>query len=70
MAKKSKRSVRILRPVGGPRIACVNKAKIPLGVDFDDLIAALQIYVNKCLVPAWGTPARLFKARKPIRGTW
>ena len=70
MAKKSRRLNRVLRPAGGPRIACINKAKIPLGVDFDKLIAVLQIYVNKCLVPAWGTPARLFKATKPIRGAW
>ena len=30
-----------------PKIACFNKATIPLGVDFDDLIAAMQEYVDK-----------------------
>jgi hypothetical protein len=25
-----------------PKIACFNKATVPLGVDFDDLIAAMQ----------------------------
>jgi hypothetical protein len=29
-----------------PTIACFNKAITPLGVDFDALIAAMQVYVD------------------------
>jgi hypothetical protein len=28
-----------------PTIACFNRATVPLGVNFDDLIAAMQVYV-------------------------
>lgn len=57
-----------LRPV--PTIVCVNEATIDLGVDFDRLIAALQKYLDKHFVPAWGTPAQLVKGKKPRGGTW
>jgi hypothetical protein len=69
MAKR-KLSKAILRPSQGPRIACINKAKVSLGVDFDKLIAALQTFLDDCFVPVWGTPARLVKASKEITGAW
>lgn len=69
MAKR-KRSRTIVRSVSGPKIACINKAKTDLGVDFDKLIPALQTFLDDCFVPAWGTPARLVKATKPISGAW
>ncbi|HZS28160.1 MAG TPA: hypothetical protein VFB76_13090 [Candidatus Angelobacter sp.] len=53
-----------------PTIACFNKAKTPLRVDFDDLIAALQVYVNKYVAPVWGTPAKLIKTRSFRKGAW
>jgi hypothetical protein len=53
-----------------PTIACVNKSKIGLGVDFDKLILALQKFLDDCFVPVWGTPAKLVKARKPRPGCW
>jgi hypothetical protein len=53
-----------------PTIACVNKSKIGLGVDFDELIAALQKFLDECFVPVWGTPAKLIKARKTRPGDW
>ena len=53
-----------------PRIVCVNKAKTPLGVAFDLLIAALQKYVDEHLAPVWGTPAKLVRTTKPRRGDW
>jgi hypothetical protein len=53
-----------------PTIACVNKAKISLGVDFDELISALQKFLDECFVPVWGTPAKLIKARKTRSGLW
>jgi hypothetical protein len=53
-----------------PTIACVNKSKIGLGVDFDELVPALQKFLDECFVPAWGAPAKLIKARKPRPGLW
>lgn len=65
------------RPVFGafnqgdiPRIACFNKATVPLGVDYKDLIAALQVYVDKHIVPVWGTPAKLVKTAGFRKGMW
>lgn len=51
-------------------IACLNKATVPLGVDFDKLIAALQVYVTKHIAPVWGTPATLVKATTIKKGQW
>ena len=53
-----------------PTIACFNKAVTPLGVDFDALIAALQVYVDKHVAPVWGTPAKLVKTRGFRKGAW
>ncbi|HEX3134862.1 MAG TPA: hypothetical protein VHX44_14950 [Planctomycetota bacterium] len=53
-----------------PTIACYNKAKTPLGVDFDALIAAMQIYIDQHVAPVWGTPAKLVKTTKMIKGAW
>lgn len=53
-----------------PVIACVNKATVDLGVNFDVLIAALQAYVTKYVAPVWGTPATLVKATTYKQGQW
>lgn len=53
-----------------PTISCFNKAKTPLGVDFDALIAALQVFVDKHVAPVWGTPAKLVKTKGFVKGTW
>lgn len=53
-----------------PVIACFNKAKTPLGVSFDALISALQIYVDKHVAPVWGTPAKLVKSKGFVKGAW
>src|SRR6476660_1099705 len=53
-----------------PKIACFNKATIPLGVDFDDLIAAMQEYVDKYVAPIWATPAKLIKSTGFVEGAW
>ena len=53
-----------------PTIACINKATIPLGVDFDSLISALQRYVDDHLAPVWGTPAKLVKTTKLRQDAW
>ena len=55
---------------GIPTIACFNHARTPLGVGFDALIRAMQEYVNKHVVPAWGTPARLIKSTGFLPGAW
>jgi hypothetical protein len=53
-----------------PRIACFNKATIPLGVDFDALIAAMQVFVDQDVAPVWGTPAKLVKSTNFLPGKW
>ncbi len=53
-----------------PRIACFNRAKIPMGVGFDALIAAMQKFVDKHLAPVWGTPAKLVKSSGFLKGAW
>jgi hypothetical protein len=45
-----------------PTISCLNLATVPLGVDLDALIAAMQEYVDKHFAPVWGTPCKLVKA--------
>ena len=53
-----------------PKIACFNKAVTPLGVDFDDLIAAMQAYINSFVAPIWATPAKLVKSTDFVKGAW
>jgi len=53
-----------------PTIACINKAKMDIGVDFDRLVRTLQTFVDDCFAPVWGTPAKLVKATKPRHGDW
>lgn len=53
-----------------PIIAVMNKATIPLGVDFDKLIAAMQMYVGAYLYPVWGCKARLVKTADFMPGAW
>ena len=53
-----------------PKIACFNKAKTDLGVNFDALISAMQAYVDQFVVPVWGTPAKLVKTKDYVKGAW
>lgn len=53
-----------------PTITFVNKATIPLGVNFDALIGALQKQVTRDFAPVWGDPANLKQADMPVKGTW
>src|SRR5215468_5681475 len=53
-----------------PTIACFNKATIPLGVDLNALIAAMQAFVDKYVAPVWGTPAKLIKSTGFVKGAW
>ncbi len=53
-----------------PKIACFNQATVPLGVDFDKLISAMQKYIDKYVAPVWGTPAVLVKTTGFKKGMW
>jgi hypothetical protein len=53
-----------------PTIACFNKATVPLGVDLDALIAAMQVYIDEHVAPVWGTPAKLIKTTGFQKGAW
>ena len=53
-----------------PTIACFNKATVALGVDFDALIAAMRVFVDKHVAPVWGTPAKLIKSNGFVKGAW
>ena len=55
---------------GIPKIACFNKATVALGVNFDALIAAMQVFVDKYVAPVWGTPAKLVKSKGFVKGAW
>jgi len=55
-----------------PTIACfIDKTtKTPLGVNLDDLIAAMQVYVDQHVVPVWGTPTKLIKTTGFLKNAW
>ena len=53
-----------------PNIACFNQAETPLGVDMNALVAAMQTYVDKCVVPVWGTPAKPSSPSGFVKGSW
>jgi len=55
---------------GTPRIAVFNKASLDLGVNFDSLIAAMQEYIDRFIVPVWATPAKLVKSKDFLPGCW
>lgn len=52
------------------RIACVNKAKTALGVNFDKLTAALQIAYDDHFLPVWGYPVQLYNTTTPAASDW
>jgi len=53
-----------------PTVACFNKATVGLGVDFDKLIAAMQLYVDNYVAPRWASPAKLVKSDGFVKGAW
>ena len=55
---------------GTPTIACFNNATVALGVDFDALIAAMQLYVDQYVFPVWGASAKLIKTTGFQPGAW
>lgn len=55
---------------GVPTVACFNRATTPLGVDLDALISAMQVFVDKYVMPIWGTPAKLIKSTDYVKNAW
>src|SRR5436190_22905960 len=53
-----------------PTIACFNKANVALGADLGELVSAMQTFVEKCVAPVWGTPAKLVKSNDFIADAW
>lgn len=53
-----------------PTIACFNRAKTPLGLDLDALIAGLQKFVDTSVAPVWGTPAKLVRSTGFLPDAW
>jgi hypothetical protein len=51
-------------------IACINKATVPLGVDFDPLTAALQKCYDQFFMPVWGYPVKLYNTAKAQPSDW
>jgi hypothetical protein len=42
-----------------PTIACVNRATVDLGINWEHLLTALDSYVNKIFSPVWGKRAKI-----------
>lgn len=55
---------------GAVAIACINKAKTPLGISFDALTAALQTCYDQFFVPVWGYPVTLYNTDRPRPSDW
>jgi hypothetical protein len=55
---------------GKVTIACMNKAKTPLGVPFDKLTAALQKCYDLYFLPVWGYPVTLYNTTKAKSSDW
>jgi len=53
-----------------PTITIFNRATVPLGVDLDDLIEALQLFIDEHVAPVWGTWAKLVKSDGYAHGCW
>lgn len=51
-----------------PRIVCFNKATTPLGVAFDALISAMQVFIDQYVALVWETPAKLFESKRYVKG--
>ena len=67
MIRTHRAPVRHGRPV---RIACVNKARLSLGVPFGKLTAALQKCYDRHFLPVWGYPVKLYNTSKPKATDW
>jgi len=66
--RKKGRVARTMR-ISQVSIACVNKAKSPLGPSLRELTAALQKCYDQYFLPVWGYPVKLYN-RKPRPSDW
>jgi hypothetical protein len=55
---------------GAPTIVCINQATVPLGVNFDKLVAALQKAVDNDFKPIWGTDCKLITGDAIGKDEW
>ena len=53
-----------------PTIAFVNLATVPLGIDLEQLVSALDKQLQRDFVPIWGYPAALYVTNKPKPHEW
>lgn len=67
MTAKPRRNQRIGSVV---RIACINKAKTPLGVSMAKLTKALQKCFDRYFLPVWGYPVKLYNTKKARPSDW
>ena len=51
-------------------IACINKATVDLGVQFDKLTAALQKCYDQHFLPVWGYPVKLYNTKVAKPSDW
>jgi hypothetical protein len=66
-----KKAVRVAQPRGSVvRIACINKAKTPLGVPLSMLTAALQKCYDQYFLPVWGYRVKLYNTKRAKPSDW
>lgn len=53
-----------------PTVAVFNQATTPLGVGLGTLIAAMQAYIDRSVVPVWSSPAHLVQTNGFMTGAW
>ena len=57
-------------PAPVPTVAVFNRATTYLDLDLRKLVTALQTYVDRCMAPAWGTPAKIVRSTGFVKGAW
>ena len=60
----------IHRAQAATMVACINNARVDLGVPFHKLTAALQKCYDRHFLPVWGYPVRLYNAERPKPTDW
>lgn len=53
-----------------PTIAVFNQATVSLPFLLEDLIKAMQLYIDDYIYPIWGSRANLIKTNGPMKGQW
>jgi hypothetical protein len=68
--KITKRKIDTYLKTHRPTIVCIDHSSALKGPEFDAIIAALQVYVDDHVAPAWGVMAKLVKGRDFRDGCW